>query len=53
MKRLEKSVLPNNYETLWCAGKSVELITKIASCEEIISEIKTEYKQKLEELKDV
>lgn len=51
IKKLEKSVLPNNYETLWCAGKSVELIKSINSCAEIISEIKTEYTQRLLELK--
>src|ERR1700757_919517 len=51
MKKLEKSVLPNNYLQLWCAGKSVELITNIASCEEIISQIKKEYKQKLDEIR--
>jgi nitronate monooxygenase len=50
MKRLEDSVLPNNYTKLWCAGKSVELITDILSCEEIISQIKTEYTKKLQDL---
>src|ERR1700740_3358217 len=53
MKKLEQSVLPNNYETLWCAGKSSELIHDIKSCQEIISDIKTEYKQKLDELKSL
>lgn len=43
MKRLEKSVLPNNYQTLWCAGKSVELIDDIRSCAEIISAIRDEH----------
>ncbi|HEX7412943.1 MAG TPA: nitronate monooxygenase [Bacteroidia bacterium] len=51
MKRLEQSVLANNYQTLWCAGKAVELIDNIASCADIIAQIKTEYKQKLEELR--
>ena len=51
MQKLEKSILPNNYQRLWIAGKSVELINSILSCGEIISEIKTEYKQKLEKLK--
>ena len=51
MKKLEQSVLPNNYQTLWCAGKSVELIDSILSCEEIIADIKREYAQKLEEIK--
>ncbi len=51
MKKLEESVLPNNYQRLWCAGKSVELIHDIKPCEEIIAEIKNEYAQKLAELR--
>lgn len=43
MKRLEKSVLRNNYQTLWCAGKSVELIDDVLSCGSIISNIRNEY----------
>ncbi|MFL5753554.1 MAG: NAD(P)H-dependent flavin oxidoreductase [Bacteroidia bacterium] len=50
MKKLEQSVLPNNYQRLWCAGKSAELIEEILSCEEIIDRIKTEYEKRLEEL---
>jgi nitronate monooxygenase len=51
MKKLEESILPNNYRQLWCAGKSVELIGEILSCEEIISNIKAEYSQKLAEIR--
>jgi nitronate monooxygenase len=51
MKRLQDSVLPNNYSKLWCAGKSSELISDILSCEEIIAQIKTGYKQGIEDLK--
>lgn len=47
MKRLEKSVLPNNYQTLWCAGKSVELIDDVLPCGEIIANIKREYAEAL------
>lgn len=47
MKRLEKSVLPNNYQTLWCAGKSVELIDDVLPCREIIANIKREYAEAL------
>ncbi len=43
MKRLEKSVKKNHYETLWCAGKSVELIDDILPCAQIIQNIKAEY----------
>src|ERR1700739_1948085 len=50
MKRLEDSVLPNNYKRLWCAGKSVELIDGILSCEEIIDHLKKEYKRSIEEI---
>lgn len=51
MKKLEQSVLPNNYLKLWCAGKSSELIKAEFSCEEIIMQIKQEYQLKLDELK--
>lgn len=50
MKRLEKSVLPNNYQTLWCAGKSVELINDVLPCAEIIANIKKEYSDALDAL---
>ncbi|MES2593653.1 MAG: nitronate monooxygenase family protein [Bacteroidota bacterium] len=42
MKKLEQSVKPGNYQTLWCAGQSVELINDIASCKEIIDRLKKE-----------
>jgi nitronate monooxygenase len=51
MKRLEKSVLRNNYQTLWCAGKSVELIDDILPCAVIIENIGKEYYQALNDLK--
>lgn len=43
MKKLEQSILPNNYLNLWTAGKSSELIHDILSCEEIITRFKKEY----------
>ncbi len=51
MKKLEQSVLPNNYKSLWCAGKSSELIHSVQSCEAIISTIKKEYHNKLNEIR--
>lgn len=50
MKKLEQSVLPNNYSRLWCAGKSAQLITEILSCEDIITQIKNEYNDALKDL---
>jgi len=43
MKNLESSIKPGNYKTLWCAGKSVELIDEIKSCKEIIEDLVLEY----------
>ncbi len=51
MKKLENSVLPNNYSKLWCAGKSAELIEDILSCEQIIDHIKAEYRLSIAEIK--
>lgn len=42
MKKLEQSVKPGNYQTLWCAGQSVELINDILPCSEIIDRLKKE-----------
>lgn len=43
MKKLEQSVLPNNYQRLWCAGKSAELIHDVQPCAAIISTLVQEY----------
>jgi nitronate monooxygenase len=51
MKKLEQSVLPNNYLQLWCAGKSVELIDGIDTCEKIITRIKNEYEEAIARVK--
>ena len=42
MKKLEQSVKPGNYQTLWCAGQSVELINDILPCGKIINRMKDE-----------
>ncbi len=45
MKKLERSVKPGNYQTLWCAGQSVELIHDILPCKDIIERMKKETMQ--------
>ena len=50
MKKLEKSVLPANYKTLWCAGQSVELISDIKKVSEIVEDFKRETKAVLQRL---
>ncbi|HLP12896.1 MAG TPA: nitronate monooxygenase family protein [Flavobacteriales bacterium] len=42
-KRLEKAVKPGNYDNLWCAGQSVELIGKIEPCEKLIQDMKNDF----------
>ena len=42
MKKLEQSIKPGNYQTLWCAGQSVELIDDIIPCKQIIDRFKQE-----------
>ncbi len=48
MKKLEASIHPGNYKTLWIAGQSSELIHDIIPCGAIIDRMKTEtYEAKL------
>ncbi len=42
MKKLEASIHPGNYKTLWIAGQSSELIEDILPCAEIIERMKKE-----------
>jgi nitronate monooxygenase len=42
LRQLEKAVKPGNYQNLWAAGQSVELIERIQSCGEIIRELEEE-----------
>lgn len=51
MKKLEESVKPGNYKTLWCAGKSVEMIHDIQPCEAIVATLKNEFNEASLQLK--
>ncbi len=53
MKKLEQSVKPGNYQTLWCAGQSVELISDIKPVKEIIERLKSETSKAYQELATV
>jgi nitronate monooxygenase len=52
-KRLEKAVKPGNYQNLWCAGQSVELIEKIEPCEKLILDLKTDFFRANSDLQDL
>lgn len=52
MKILEQSISPGNYQNLWIAGQSVELIDSIKSCEEIIQDLKAELIKSFKELQE-
>ncbi len=53
MKKLEAAIHPGNYNTLWIAGQSVELINDIAPCKEIIERMKKETVEAYKELGNV
>ena len=42
LKMLERAVKPGNYQNLWCAGKSAELINEVKSVAEIVSDLEVE-----------
>jgi nitronate monooxygenase len=50
MRKLEKSIKPGNYQNLWCAGQSVELINDISSCEAIVEQLKKETKEAFDKI---
>lgn len=51
INKLMKSVKPGSYETLWCAGKSVELIDDIKSIKEIVKQFDNEISSAFDNLK--
>tara|TARA_R110002050_G_scaffold290260_1_gene443689 strand:+ start:10979 stop:11995 length:1017 start_codon:yes stop_codon:yes gene_type:complete len=50
MKKLESSVKPGNYKTLWIAGKSSELVTKIEPISEVIAQFKSELNEAFKDM---
>jgi len=52
MQKLEDAVKPGNYNNLWCAGQTVELIHDILPCETILLNLKKELEQSWKELSD-
>ena len=53
MKKMEQSVKPGNYQTLWCAGQSVELIDDILSCKDIVDRMKNETQESFKNLENL
>ena len=50
LKLLENAVKPGNYNNLWCAGQSVEMIDSVKTIKEIIGDIATEFDEALADL---
>ncbi len=48
MKKLEDSLKPGNYKTLWCAGQSVELINDIKPVASIVNQLESELEAALD-----
>lgn len=53
MKKLEKSIKPGNYKTLWIAGKSSELVDEVKPVKEIIDNLKSELDTALMEMEQL
>ncbi len=53
MNSLQKSVQPGNYNNLWCAGQTVELIDEIKPCYEIVTELKEQTYSAIERLQGI
>jgi len=53
MKKLEQAVKPGNYQQLWSAGQSVELVKEISSIEEIVHNLMQETKLALDAGKNI
>ncbi len=49
MKKIEQSLLPANYKTLWSAGKSVQEIHEIFTVKAIVEKFKEEFEASLNE----
>jgi len=50
MKMLEDAVKPGNYDNLWCAGQSVEMIGSVKPVKEIIDELAQGFDEALAEV---
>lgn len=50
MKKLEAAVKPGNYNNLWSAGQSSQLVHDITSCENITDRLQSELKKAFDEL---
>ncbi len=53
MQRLEKSIKPASYDTLWCAGQSVEMIDEIMPVKQITEKLMNETFETLAQLKNL
>jgi nitronate monooxygenase len=48
MKKLEQAIKPNNYNQLWTAGQSVEMVHEVSSVKDIVTHIITDLKATLQ-----
>jgi nitronate monooxygenase len=49
---LEDAVKPGNYNNLWCAGQTVEMIHSIKPIQKIVEEVEGEFFHAYENLKN-
>jgi nitronate monooxygenase len=53
MKKLEAAVKPGNYNNLWSAGQSSQLVHDIIPCDEIINRLEDEVMAALQKLNTI
>jgi nitronate monooxygenase len=53
LKRLEQAIKPGNYNNLWCAGKSSELIDEIRSVSDIVGKLDSEMRISMSHLSNL
>lgn len=53
MKKLEAAIKPGNYQNLWCAGQSVELIESIQPVSAIVQQFKLEAEAAIAKLQNI
>ena len=53
MKKLEASIKPANYKTLWVVGKSAEMIDEISTVKFIIEKIRNETRAVLSQISKI
>jgi nitronate monooxygenase len=48
MKSLQNAAFSSTYKTVWCAGPSIEHVTKIRTVKEVVEDLRRDFELKAE-----